>query len=111
MGDGIGKPMEVRVVIMSGCAHMFEVVPNSSLFDLKLMIRDKLGHPTGTQKLLLGSVPLLDLRDVTDGAILTLVIAPEPLGQGLFETPTVQKQNVGSRRRGTPAESLNEFEF
>jgi hypothetical protein len=112
--DVTEEPIAVHVVTMNGESHAFEASPSSTLSEFKAMICDKLGHPTGSQRLLLGSLPLLDARrtlhelGVVEGAVLTLVILSEPLGQSLLEKPTGKKDLC---HQGSPAQALNEFEL
>merc|ERR1712232_371512 len=95
--NGASASIRVQIAMISGGTHSFEVNPSRRLSDVKEMIRDELAHPTATQKLLLCCVPLLDsgatLHDlgIVDGAILTLVVSTEPMGQHLLDKPSGKK--------------------
>jgi hypothetical protein len=109
------ETINIQVASLAGDAHSFETHPSAKVCDVKAMINERLGHPSTSQKLLLGSTILADsnveLKDVgiADGSLLTLILSGDPLGQSLLAENDGKKTELS--KAGTPEEVLNEFQL
>jgi len=107
--------IKVHVATMGGQACAFMVDPASRLSDIQSLVCERWGHPPTAQRILLGETQLLDSRakvqdlGVADGALLTLIISAEPLGQHLLQEPNGKTTAID--RRGIPTEALNEAQL
>jgi hypothetical protein len=106
--------IKVEVTKMGGESCTISVNPASKLSHISGSVHERLGCPLSGQKFFLGTTPLLDANatfkelGVVDGAALTVVVASEPLGQHLLETPS-GKTSINEKMK--PSEALNEFQL